>query len=220
VDGHLDFDAVRIRGLAKMFGSTRALMGIDLELAGGTVTAIEGPNGAGKSTLLALLALMMRPTRGEIRFGEAVARGTDPALRGRIGVLGHSAMCYPDLTAVENLELAARLHGVLGANARISALRERFELGPWAERPVRTYSRGQLQRVALARALLHRPRLLLLDEPSTGLDARSSERLQVAVREERAAGAIVVLVTHDAALADVLADQRVRLERGRLAVRP
>jgi len=114
------------------------------------------------------------------------------------------------------LQLWARLHGVRDVEMRLAALRERFGLGAWAERPARTYSRGQLQRAALARAVLHSPRLLLLDEPSTGLDAASVSRLVEAVRAERARGAIVVLVTHDAQLSQQLADRRVQLAHGRV----
>ena len=102
-------------------------------------------------------------------------------------------------------------------DARLAELLERFEIGTFVDRPARTYSRGQLQRVALARALLHSPRLLLLDEPSTGLDVSSVERLACAVEEERKNGTIIALVTHDEPLAERLADVRVRLERGRIA---
>jgi len=210
----IDFSAVTAQGLVKMFGPTRALSGVDLSLTAGCVTVIEGPNGAGKSTLLELLSLLSRPTRGTLRFGSYDAWRDRQLLRGTLGVLAHAAMLYPDLTGHENLTLFARMYGV--PTARIGALAERFEATGFWERPVRTYSRGQLQRVALARALLHEPRLLLLDEPSTGLDVRATERLVEAVAVERARGAIVVLVTHDTALTDKLADRRVRINRGRI----
>jgi heme exporter protein A len=209
-----DFTRVQARGLVKVFGPTRALVGVDALFEAGRVTSVEGPNGSGKSTLLALLAQLTRPTRGELLYGEQPASGGE--LRGRIGVLGHAAMVYPDLSGLENLALYARLHGLAQPRARVDAMVERFEIGRWGERPARTYSRGQLQRVALARALLHEPRLLLLDEPSTGLDAGALTRLEEAVSSERARGAIVVLVTHDAALSERLADRRIRLERGRV----
>jgi ABC-type multidrug transport system ATPase subunit len=125
-------------------------------------------------------------------------------------------LVYPDLNADENLQLFATLYGVADASQRIAVLRERFSLGDWASRPARTYSRGQLQRVSLARALLHRPRLLLLDEPSTGLDVASTERLEQAIVEEVKGGAIAVLVTHDPGFAARLASHTVRLERGRV----
>jgi len=199
-----------------MFGLTRALGGVDLSFDAGAVTVVEGPNGSGKSTLLLILAQLAQATRGQVRYGDIGERRARREVRKHLGVLGHAAMLYPDLTGRENLELYARLYGI-EPKARIGELTSRFELGPFFERPTRTYSRGQLQRVALARAVLHSPRLLLLDEPSTGLDVKAVERLVTVVEEERERGAICILVTHDMALADKLADTRVRLERGRVA---
>ncbi len=210
----LDFDRIEVRDLVKLYGPTRALAGVRLTLAAGEITAIEGPNGSGKSTLLNVLALLSRPTRGELRFGQHDPQRAT-ALRARIGLVAHAAMVYPDLTGHENLALTAQLYG-LGGSAPAQRLEQRFELGAFMQRPARTYSRGQLQRLSLARALLPAPRLLLLDEPSTGLDARGLERLVEAMRAERARGAIVALVTHDAALAAAVADRRVLLERGRM----
>lgn len=214
----LDFERVEARGLVKTWGATRALAGLDATFEAGRCTVIEGPNGAGKSTLVAVLSLLLRPSRGTLRFGRHDAFARADALRGTVGALAHAPMVYPDLTGAENLTLAAELFGVAGVAARVAALRERFEIGAFGDRPVRTCSRGQLQRVALARALVHAPRLLLLDEPSTGLDARATERLVLAVREEVARGAIVALVTHDPALADALCDARLSLVRGRAIV--
>ena len=206
------------RGLVKTYGPTRALAGIDVDFAAREVTVVEGPNGSGKSTLIGLLSLLVRPSRGELRFGDRDARADATALRGTVGVLAHAALVYPDLSALESLALTAELHGLDAGEARgrIAALRDRFELGTFAERPARTYSRGQLQRLAIARTLLHRPTLVLLDEPSTGLDAASTERLVGAVLEERERGAIVVVVTHDAGFAEAVATRRLRLARGRV----
>jgi heme exporter protein A len=209
------FNRVETRGLTKVYGPTRALSGIDATFTAGTVTSVEGPNGSGKSTLLSLLALIAKPTRGTIRFGDHDAT-KQPGLRRHIGVLAHAAMVYPDLNAYENLALFAALHD-LPLDRTLDRERERFGLGAWATRPARTYSRGQLQRVALARALLHEPALLLLDEPSTGLDASSNERLIEAVKRERERGAIIVLVTHDQWLSDRIADRRLKLAHGRVA---
>jgi heme exporter protein A len=210
----LDFSSVEVRDLVKLYGPTRALAGVAFTLQAGQVTAIEGPNGSGKSTLLSLLALLGRPTRGELRFGDHDPRRT-AGLRARIGLLAHAPMVYPDLTGQENLAFFAGLYG--RGRTQLDAVSERFELGAFMARPARTYSRGQLQRLSLARALLHEPRLLLLDEPSTGLDAHGVRRLSDAIAAERARGAIVVLVTHDAPLAESLADRRLQLERGRIA---
>jgi heme exporter protein A len=211
----LDFDRIEVRDLVKLYGPTRALAGVQLELRAGEIVAIEGPNGSGKSTLLDVLALLTKPTRGALRFGAHDAlrvRG----LRRQVGLVAHAPMVYPDLTGHESLALTAALYGVQAERALLEALEQRFELGPFMTRPSRTYSRGQLQRLALARALLPAPRLLLLDEPSTGLDAASTERLIEAMRVERARGAIVVLVTHDAPLASAVADRRIALRSGRV----
>jgi heme exporter protein A len=211
----LDFDSIAADGLTKLYGPTRALSGVSLRLSAGEVTAIEGPNGSGKSTLLSLLSLLSRPTAGRLAFGahDALSRR---GLRARIGLLAHAAMVYPDLSGDENLALTARLYGRAQRGPEVAALCERFELGVFMRRAARTYSRGQLQRLSLARAVLHAPRLLLLDEPSTGLDERGVERLREVIGQERARGAIVVLVTHDHALAASLSDQRLRLQRGRV----
>lgn len=210
------FDFVQTRALSKIYGPTRALSGVDLRFDSGTITAVEGPNGSGKSTLLSLLGLLARPTKGEIWFGKQLTAKA-PGLRASVGVLGHAPMIYPDLSAHENLRLCAELYGLKDADERLRGGVERFGLGSWAGRPARTYSRGQLQRVALARAVLHTPRLLLLDEPSTGLDVASVARLVTAVQQERERGAIVILVTHDEPLRDQLTERRVLLAQGRLA---
>jgi ABC-type multidrug transport system ATPase subunit len=207
-------DTVSAEKLVKMYGVTRALAGVDLAFPAGRVTVVEGPNGSGKSTLLALLAQIAKPTSGRVRYGSLKAGST--ALRRAIGVLAHQSMLYPDLTGRENLALAAALYGLPSPVSHVRAMRERFDIGGFGDRPVRTYSRGQLQRVALARALLHEPSVLLLDEPSTGLDESGTKRLEEAVRAERDRGAVVVLVTHDGELAARLADARVRLARGKV----
>ena len=210
----MEFDRVEVSRLVKVYGATRALVGVDATFGERAVTVVEGPNGSGKSTLLNILGQLVRPTRGEVRYGDGRARGGE--LRAAIGILAHAAMIYPDLSAKENLALYARLYELWDPTEALNASVERFEIGRWGERAARTYSRGQLQRLALARALLHAPKLLLLDEPSTGLDLRGVERLVRTVEEERERGAIVVLITHDPKLADRLADARVGLERGRV----
>ncbi|HET8935067.1 MAG TPA: ABC transporter ATP-binding protein [Polyangiales bacterium] len=209
------FEHVETRALSKVYGPTRALTSVDVRFDRGQVTSVEGPNGSGKSTLLSLLGMLARPSKGEIYFGDR-AIGKSPSLRAAVGVLGHAPMVYPDLNAHENLRLFAQLYGLSNATERLQLLAERFHLGSWAERPARTYSRGQLQRVALARSILHAPQLLLLDEPSTGLDVASVERLVAAVQAERERGAIIVLVTHDDPLRDQLADRRIKLAHGRV----
>jgi len=211
----VDFEHVEARGLVKLYGATRALAGVDLRFEAGAISVVLGSNGSGKSTLLSILAGLALPTDGEVRYGSHGSRRRGEALRAKIGVLAHAPMIYPDLSGRENLLFFAGLYGA--SRERVASLCERFEIGRFADRPVRTYSRGQLQRIALARAVLHTPRLLLLDEPSTGLDTRGVDRLVQAVHEERERGAILVLVTHDQDLAKSLADVRITLDRGRVA---
>lgn len=204
---------VRMVGVTKSYGPVRAVVGVSLEVAFGEVAVVEGPNGSGKSTLLAMLGTVARPTGGSVDHG---ALGERPEIvRRSIGWVGHESLCYADLTGRENVALAARLHGADPGAAVAEALR-RFELGAFVDRPVRTYSRGQRQRIALARALVHAPRLLLLDEPTTGLDAAGASRLAGVVAEEAARGAAVVVVTHDAGFAQGLGGTKYRMDRGRL----
>jgi heme exporter protein A len=208
---------VELRNVSKTYDAVRALVGVSCSFAGGTVTAIRGPNGSGKSTLLSIVGTLVRPTTGTVDYGD-LGRGRRP-VRAKLGWVGHETLCYPDLTGRQNIELAARLHGCDVAQA-YAAARERFELGAFAERPVRTYSRGQRQRVAVARALVHQPRLLLLDEPTTGLDAAATKRLEAVVREEAERLAVVVVVTHDTAFAEATDCRSVWLERGRVVSAP
>ena len=204
--------AVELRNVTKRYGAVRALMGVSARFESGRITVVRGPNGSGKSTLLGIVGTLVRPTSGEVDHGPL--GGTRGEVRRTLGWVGHESLCYPDLSGRRNIELAARLHGLdeKGAYARAA---ERFDLGAFGERPLRTYSRGQRQRIALARGLVHDPALLLLDEPATGLDAASTDRLRHVVREEAARGVVVIIVTHEGRLTDGLEVTEVALERGR-----
>jgi heme exporter protein A len=205
---------VELVGVSKTYGPVRALAGVSARFEEGAVTVIRGPNGSGKSTLLAIVGTVARPTSGRVDHG-SLGR-TRAVVRETVGWVGHDSLCYPDLSGRENIELAARLHQH-DARAAFERAAGRFELRAFAERPVRTYSRGQRQRIALARALVHAPRLLLLDEPTSGLDAVGVERLVTVVREEASRGAVVVVVTHDVSFAASLGATALTLERGRVA---
>jgi heme exporter protein A len=211
----LDFEEVSVSGLAKSYGPTLALAGVDLSFAAGTVTVIQGPNGSGKSTLLWLLALLGHPTKGELRYGKYGVGFADD-LRGRIGFVAHQLQLYPGLSGRENLVLAAKLQGIAGASGRAEELAKALAVGEYWDRAMRTYSRGQAQRICIARALLHEPRLLLMDEPATGLDASSTESFVALIEAEKKRGAIVVLVTHEASFARTVADRILHMNRGRI----
>ena len=189
---------ITLDGVTKTYGPVRALAGVSCTFRKGTITVLRGPNGSGKSTLLSIVGTMTRPTAGRVDHGEL---GADRrAVRAAMGWVGHDSLCYPDLTGRENIELAASLHGCNPAHAFARAV-ERFDLAAFANRPVRTFSRGQRQRIALARALVHGPRLLLLDEPTTGLDGAATDRLRALLVEEVQRGATIILSTHDDAFA-------------------
>src|SRR6476620_6622182 len=184
----MSFDAVEARGLTKVYGRHRALAGVDLTLRAGQATALIGPNGAGKSTLVGILSTMVTPTAGTVRYGGAEV-GEDE-LRGTIGLIAHESLCYGDLTGRENLIFFARLYGVADAPRAADALLTRVGLADAAGRAARTYSRGMLQRLAVARAIVHQPKLLLADEPFTGLDRDGVALLSELLREERARGRV------------------------------
>jgi heme exporter protein A len=204
---------VRLSAVTKTFGSVRALVRVDAVFLGGQVSMVVGPNGSGKSTLLSILGTLAQPTSGKVAYG--TMGSSRASVRATLGWVGHDSLCYEDLTGRQNVELAARLWGVPVHDA-FEAARGRFDLGSFVERPFRTYSRGQRQRVALARALVHAPRLILLDEPTTGLDSAGVAKLQAVVREEAARGALVVAVTHDAAFAADVGDVSFSMLKGRL----
>ena len=210
-----DFDHVELIDISRHFGRRKAVSRVSLALHAGDILGLLGPNGAGKSTLLGMLATLAAPTSGSIAYGATTASAGGAQVRGRIGVLAHELYLYPELTARQNLEFFARLHGLPGA-ALVSAALESAGLADRGDDQVASFSRGMRQRLALERALLHRPRLVLLDEPFTGLDDRAvrivAARLQVLAAE----GAIVVLATHDLDVADGLITRMAVVRSGRL----
>jgi len=210
--GTFDFNAVDVNEVSRHFGRRRALSNVSLTLRSGDIVGLLGPNGAGKSTLISLLATLAAPTSGEVRYGGHLAKDAGAALRDRIGLLAHELYLYPELSARQNLDFFARIYGVDAATAVPAAL-ERASLADRADDDVQGFSRGMRQRLALERALLHRPRLVLFDEPFTGLDDAAVSLVSRRLIALAAEGAIVVVATHDLDIADGLVT-RVALVRG------
>jgi heme exporter protein A len=212
----IDFADVRVDDVSRHFGRRRALSHVTFSARQGTILGLLGPNGAGKSTMLALLGTLMRPSRGRIVYGTSDAASDVALLRARIGVLGHDLFLYPELTAFENLAFFAGLYRLADAGRVAHAALERAGLADRAADAVASLSRGMRQRVALERALIQSPRLVLLDEPFTGLDDRSAAALTTRLVDLRAAGAIVIVATHDLDIADGLLDEALFLRDGRM----
>ncbi len=208
--------AVRITGVTKRFGMTKVLRGIDLELQTGEFLSLFGPNGAGKSTLLRIVSTLMHPTSGNAALLGCDIAGEGEEIRKHIGVLSHHPMLFPTLTAAENLRFYGRMFAVPNVNARIDLLLKNVDLQEFCDRPVEKFSRGMQQRLAIARALLHTPRLLLLDEPYTGLDQHGMAFLTGTLRIFRDDGGTVVMVTNDFAQGLELCTRAAILKRGKL----
>jgi heme exporter protein A len=215
--GRAEFDQVAVHDVSRHFGRRRAVSRVSFMARAGAILGLLGPNGAGKSTLLAMLATLLRPTSGTIRFGELDPRAHAADLRGRIGVLGHDLFLYPELTAFENLAFFAGLYRCEDPSAVAREALDRAGLADRSQDPVSSFSRGMRQRVALERALIQRPRLALLDEPFTGLDDASAAALVRRLGTLRERGTIVILATHDLDLAEGLLDEAVFLRDGRVA---
>jgi heme exporter protein A len=203
--------AIECRGLARYFGERTALREVTLEVPAGASLAVLGRNGAGKSTLLRILASLLRPHAGEVLiFGEPLPRRAW-AVRARLGLLGHEPLLYRELTGRENLDYHARLHRLPAE--RVTEVLTAVDMDRRAEDPVRLLSRGMVQRLAIARAVLHRPQLLLLDEPRANLDPGASELVEPLIG--RAAGVTRVLTSHDPRAALAEADLVLALKAGR-----
>ena len=209
-----DFDSVQLIDVSRHFGRRRALSHVSLSARAGDIVGLLGPNGAGKSTLIGILSTLASPSSGEVRYGDR-GRAASGALRQRIGLLAHELFLYPELSARQNLTFFAEIHGLRADEVVVPAL-ERAGLTDRADDAVSGFSRGMRQRLALERALLHEPRLVLLDEPFTGLDDRAVGIVSDRLRALAARGAIVIAATHDLDLAEGLMSRIAIVRGGRL----
>jgi len=192
--------ALNVRGVSKTFVTRPVLRSIDLAVPGGQAVCLCGINGAGKSTLLRVIAGLLRPDSGFVAIYEHDIRGEPEKAKRRLGLISHASMAYPELTVCENLTFAARLYGVPHRAARIEELLADTELTSYRHDRAGILSRGLLQRLAIARALLHKPAVLLGDEPFTGLDAGATERLLAIFDRFVGEGGTILMTTHDTRL--------------------
>jgi heme exporter protein A len=213
---NLDFAQLTVSDVSRHFGRRKALTHVSFECRAGEILGLLGPNGAGKSTLLSIVATLLAPSSGSVTYGGHSARVAGAALRSRLGMLGHDLYLYPELTARENLAFFARLYGLPDAPARVAAGLEHANLSDRGDDAVSGFSRGMRQRLALERALVHAPRLLLLDEPFTGLDQASTAALVSRLKGLQAEGCLIVLATHDLEVAEHVVSRSIFLRNGRL----
>jgi heme ABC exporter ATP-binding subunit CcmA len=201
-------------GVIKQFGRFAALRGVTAEFTAGKLYVILGDNGAGKTTLLRIIAGLAQPTRGAISvLGTKALRD----IRSEIGYMAHPSLLYDEMSAMENLRYFAGLYGVETARCRdvISSMK----LDPDLDRPVGQYSQGMRQRLSLARALLNDPKLLLLDEPFSNVDARSAQEMANLLGHLRDHGKTLLVVTHHTGLLEPVANEFVRMEAGMITAR-
>jgi len=207
--------ALEATDIVRAFGARRAVDGVSVRLDPGDCLALFGPNGAGKTTLLRLLGGLIRATSGTATIGGVTLPG-EAEVRGRVGLISHQTMLYDALTPRENVEFAARMYGVRDVRGETERALERLGASGYADRAVRSLSRGMQQRVSVARAVVHGPSVLLADEPFTGLDAAGASALTSMLAELRDAGAAIVIVTHNLDEALALCTQAAIMRQGRL----
>jgi len=210
--------AIDAKAVVKNFGETAALRGLELVLPPGEVTVLLGSNGAGKSTLLRILAMLTQADSGSVSIYGFNIDQDGPAARRLTGSVLHSPMLYADMTGRENLTFFASLYRLQNIDELIASTAARVGIGSRLDDRVRTLSHGFQKRVALARALMHEPRLLLLDEPESGLDSQSVSRLDELIDEYRRAGRTVVMTTHIVEHGLEIADRAVVLSGGAVAL--
>jgi heme exporter protein A len=209
--------AVDVRELTRTFGVRKALDGVSFELPKGAFLSIFGPNGAGKTTLVNVLTTLAVPSKGTAAVSGLDVVQDAVELRSRIGLISHNPLLYPDLTAEENLLFFSEMYGVPDAEARVTELLHAVELDHRRLDLVRTFSRGMLQRLSIARALLHRPEVLFLDEPYSGLDPHAVDIFDSLIDQIRADHTFV-MISHDLAKGLQLCTHALILAKGKVVL--
>lgn len=205
-----------IRQVTKTFGQHRVLDALDLDVQQGELLCLLGRNGAGKTTLLKILAGLLKPEAGSIWLDDRVVNYSESNARHAIGLVMHQPFLYEHLTGIENLRFYARIYQKPEDDAALEKALIRVGMQRFGGKPVRAYSRGMKQRLTIARALLHNPRVLLLDEPYTGLDLQGSLLFNQLMLEQKQHGHIVIMTTHDLSHALPISSRFAFLARGRV----
>jgi len=208
--------AIQIQGLTKSIGNHLILRGIDLTVGQGESVVIFGPNGAGKTTLIKVLATIMNPSSGQVLIDGLNLKNNAEGIRFKIGVVTHQTFLYSNLTAYENLEFYSRMYDVPQRKERIHEVLARVEMTSRLHDRVGTLSRGMQQRLSLARSLLHKPAIMLLDEPETGLDQQAIAMLWKALRTETEEIPTIVLTTHNLERGLELGERLLILDKGNI----
>ncbi|MCY4652022.1 MAG: ABC transporter ATP-binding protein [Dehalococcoidia bacterium] len=208
--------AVRIRGVVKSFGRTPVLRGIDLDVPDGRILSLVGSNGSGKTTLLKILATLSKPDSGQILIGGFNADKNGDRIRARIGVVTHDPLLYDDLTGRENLKFFCRMFGVGHAEERLEWAADQMGMTARLDQRVGSLSHGMKKRFSIARALLHGPRILLMDEPESGLDQEAVALLDAVISDRSDPRRTVIMTTHNFERAVEFGDALASLEGGRV----
>ncbi len=209
--------ALKVQGLTKSFGNLLALRGIDLEVRNGESLVIFGPNGAGKTTLIKVLATIMNPSSGRVLIDGLDLKKCAQQICRRIGVVAHLTFLYSNLTAYENLKFYSHMYDVPDARERIQEVASLLGITSHLYDRVSILSRGMQQRLSLARALLHKPAIMLLDEPETGLDQQATSLLWKALKAEGGGKVTIILTSHNLERGLEICDQVAILAQGKIA---
>lgn len=211
-----ELPAVYVAGIYKSFGTQTVLEDISFQLAGGQGLCICGPNAAGKTTLLRIMAGLLQPTAGTVRICGFDVKTQSQQAKAKLGAIFHKSMVYPQLTVIENLRFFALVYGVRDSNTHIQKLLEQASLMPYRYDKAGVLSRGIMQRLAIARALIHKPDVLLADEPFTGLDIEASKHLVTILNDFKDKGGTIVMTTHNVDLSLQCCQQVAVLDRRKL----
>ena len=208
---------INIRSVSKSFGMKQVLRDINLDIAPGEFTTLVGPNGSGKTTLLRIIATLIRPNSGQVTVDGLNLNTRAHTVRRLLGVVSHQTLLYDNLTAYENLFFYARLYNINDYVQHINMVLDKVDLTAWKDALVGTFSHGMQQRLSIARALLHNPRVILFDEPHTGLDQNNSIRLDEILQSTVLSGNTVLMITHDLKHALALSHKIAVLHKGKIA---